>query len=82
MDTLFFQKRWFKPKRHKNGSEGKQKDKVRKGSSLLIGLFLKAYLQFLFTIGLFQSKRTWVDKQIKWCYNVFDKLKIPYKKWY
>ena len=65
-----------------DGLRVKQKDQVRKRSSLLIGLSLKIYLQFLFTIGLFQSKRTWVDKQIKWCYNVFDKLEIPYQKWY
>ena len=82
MGTLLFQQRWFKPKRHKNSSKSEQKDQVRKRSSLLVGLSLKIYLQFLLTIGLFQSKRTWVDKQIKWCYNVFDKLEIPYKKWY
>ncbi len=37
-------------------------------------LFWKIYLQFLFVIGAFQSKRTWIDKHILLCYDNLDKL--------
>ena len=32
------------------------------------------YLQFLFSIGMFQSKKTWIDKQITSCYNKLKDL--------
>jgi len=32
----------------------------------------KIYLQFLFLIGAFQSKRTWIDKHILLCYDKLD----------
>ena len=50
-------------------------------------LGIKIYLQFLFTIGAYMSRRSWVDKHIKVCYNRLDKLKSDYdastrKQWY
>ena len=38
------------------------------------------YLQFLFTIGAFLSKPTWVDKHIKVCYNRLDEINVDYDK--
>ena len=82
MGTLQFQIRWFKSQENYDRFKSKWKNSIQAGSYFLIGLVLKIYLQSLITIGLFESKKTWVDKQIKWCYNVFDKLEIPYKKYY
>ena len=48
----------------------------------LTGFVLKIYLQFLFLIGAYSGPIQWVDNQIKWCYNIFDKLEIPYQKYY
>ena len=47
----------------------------------LTGFILKIYLQILFLVGAYFGK-TWIDKQIKWCYNTFDNLEIPYQKYY
>ena len=45
------------------------------------------YLQFLFTIGAFLSRPTWVDKHIKVCYNRLDEINYDYdeptrNQWY
>ena len=32
-------------------------------------LAILSYLQFLHIIGMYQSKKTWIDKNILWCYN-------------
>ena len=42
-------------------------------------LFWKIYLQFLFLIGAFQSKRTWIDKHILLCYDKLDQIGSPYQ---
>jgi len=54
---------------------------VKKLINFLIGIILKIYLQILFFVGAYVGK-SWIDKQIKWCYNTFDNLKIPYQKYY
>ncbi len=82
MGTLFFQKGWFKSKKNNDSFKGKWKNPVQAGSYFLIGLFLKIYLQILFVIGAFSGRIKWVDTQIKWCYNIFDNLEIPYQKYY
>ena len=82
MGTLFFQKRWFKPSKNNDSSKNKEKDCIQRGSIILIGLFLKMYLQLLFLIGAFSGRIAWVDKQIKWCYNIFDNLEISYQKYW
>ena len=35
---------------------------------------LLCYLQVLFALGMFQSKKTWIDKQITSCYNKLKDL--------
>ena len=50
-------------------------------------LGIKCYLQFLFTIGAFISRRSWVDKHIKVCYNRLDEINSDYdeptrNQWY
>ena len=50
-------------------------------------LGIKFYLQFLFTIGDFLSRPTWVDKHIKVCYNRLDEINSDYdeptrNQWY
>jgi len=55
---------------------------VKKVRNFLIGIILKIYLQFLFLIGAFSGPIQGVDNQIKWCYNTFDNLEIPYQKYY
>ena len=82
MGTLQFQKRWFKSKENYDRFKSKWKNSIQAGSYFLIGLVLKIYLQFLFVCGAFSGRIEWVDKQIKWCYTVFDKLKISYQKYY
>ncbi len=82
MGTLQFQKRWFKSKEDYDRFKSKWKNSIQAGSYFLVGLVLKIYLQILFLVGAFQPRKTPIDKQIKWCYNVFDKLKIPYQKYY
>ena len=82
MGTLQFQKRWFKSKENYDRLKSKWKNSIQAGSYFLIGLVLKIYLQFLFVCGAFSGRIEWVVKQIKWCYNVFDKLEIPYQKYY
>ena len=44
------------------------------------GIGIKFYLQFLFTIGAFLSRQTWVDKHIKVCYNRLDSIESDYDK--
>ena len=41
---------------------------------------IKFYLQFLFTIGAFLSRRSWVDKHIIVCYNRLDEINSDYDK--
>jgi len=55
---------------------------VKKVRNFLIGIILKIYLQVLFLFGAYFSRIQWIDKQIKWCYNTFDNLEIPYQKYY
>ena len=48
---------------------------------------IKFYLQFLFTIGAFLSRPTWVDKHIIMCYNRLDEINSDYdestrNQWY
>ena len=82
MGTLQFQKRWFKSQENYDRFKSQGKDKIRAGSYFLIGLILKIYLQILFLVGAYQPRRSFIDKQIKWCYTIFDKLEIPYQKYY
>ena len=82
MGTLQFQKRWFKSKENYDRIKSKWKNSIQAGSTFLIGLVLKIYLQILFLVGAYQPRRSAIDKQIKWCYTVFDKLKISYQKYY
>ncbi len=82
MGTLQFQKRWFKSQENYDRFKSQGKDKIRAGSYFLIGLVLKIYLQILFLVGAYQPRRSSIDKQIKWCYTIFDKLEIPYQKYY
>ena len=82
MGTLQFQKRWFKSKEDYDRFKSKWKNSIQAGFNFLIGLVLKIYLQMLFLVGAFQPRKSGIDKQIKWCYTVFDKLKIPYQKYY
>ena len=82
MGTLQFQKRWFKSQEDYDRFKSQGKDKIRAGSYFLIGLILKIYLQILFLVGAYQPRRSSIDKQIKWCYTIFDKLEIPYQKYY
>ena len=82
MGTLQFQKRWFKSQEDYDRFKSQGKDKIRAGSYFLIGLVLKIYLQILFLVGAYQPRKSSIDNQIKWCYNVFDKLEIPYQKYY
>ncbi len=42
--------------------------------SALIKFFILGYLQFLYFLGMFQSKKTWIDKQIISCYNKLNEL--------
>ena len=42
-------------------------------------IIIKIYLQILFTLGAFKG-RSWVDKHIKVCYNMLDKLNSDYDK--
>ena len=35
-------------------------------------ILLLFYLQILYTIGAFQSKRTWIDGNILWCHKTLD----------
>ena len=51
------------------------------------GIGIKFYLQFLFTIGAFKSRRSWVDKHIIVCYNRLDEINSDYdeptrNQWY
>ena len=55
---------------------------MKKVKNFLIGITLKIYLQVLFLFGAYFTRIQWIDKQIKWCYNTFDNLKIPYQKYY
>ena len=82
MGTLKLQKRWFKSQENYDRFKSQGKDKIRAGSYFLIGLVLKIYLQILFLVGAYQPRRSSIDKQIKWCYTIFDKLAIPYQKYY
>ena len=41
---------------------------------------IKFYLQFLFTVGAFKSRRSWVDKHIIVCYNRLDEINSDYDK--
>ena len=82
MGTLQFQKRWFKSKEDYDRFKSKWKNSIQAGSYFLIGLVLKIYLQILFLVGAYQPRRSSIDKQIKWCYTIFDKLEIPYQKYY
>jgi hypothetical protein len=82
MGTLQFQKRWFKSQENYDRFKSQGKDKIRAGSYFLIGLVLKIYLQILFLVGAYQPRKSSIDKQIKWCYTIFDKLEIPYQKYY
>ena len=82
MGTLQFQKRWFKSKENYDRINSKWKNSIQAGFNFLVGFTLKIYLQFLFVCGAFSGRITWVDKQIKWCYNTFDNLEIPYQKYY
>ena len=82
MGTLQFQKRWFKSQENYDRFKSQGKDKIRAGSYFLIGLILKIYVQILFLVGAYQPRRSSIDKQIKWCYTIFDKLEIPYQKYY
>ena len=48
---------------------------------------IKLYLQFLFTVGAFRSRRSWVDKHIIVCYNRLDEINSDYdeptrNQWY
>jgi len=47
---------------------------MKKVWSALNKFVILCYLQFLFSIGMFQSKRTWIDKQITSCYNKLKDL--------
>ena len=82
MGTLQFQKRWFKSAEDYDRFKSKWKNSIQAGSYFLIGLVLKIYLQILFLVGAYQPRRSSIDKQIKWCYTIFDKLEIPYQKYY
>lgn len=82
MGTLQFQKRWFKSKENYDRFKSKWKNSIQAGFSFLIGLVLKIYLQFLFVAGAYSGRIKWVDNHVKWCYTVFEKLKIPYQKYY
>ena len=42
--------------------------------SALIKFSVLGYLQFLYFLGMFQSKKTWIDKQIISCYNKLNEL--------
>ena len=42
-------------------------------------LLWKIYLQILFLLGAFQSKRTWIDNHILLCYDKLDEMWSPYK---
>ena len=51
------------------------------------GIGIKFYLQFLFTVGAFRSRRSWVDKHIIVCYNRLDEINSDYdeptrNQWY
>ena len=82
MGTLQFQKGWFKPKENYDRIKSKWKNSIQAGFNFLVGIILKIYLQFLFVCGAFSGRIEWVDKQIKWCYNIFEELNIPYQKYY
>ena len=82
MGTLFIQKRWFKSPEDYDRFKSQGKDKIRAGSYFLIGLVLKIYLQILFLVNAYTTRIMLIDNQIKWCYNTFDKLEIPYQKYY
>ena len=87
MGALFSQKRWFKSWKNNDGDENKQKDCLQAGINFTIALLVKIYLQILFLIGAFRSRRSWVDKHIKLCYNRLDELESNYdystrKQWY
>ena len=43
-------------------------------------LGIKCYIQVLFTVGAFMSTRSWVDKNIKVCYNRLDEINSDYDK--
>ena len=43
-------------------------------------LGIKFYLQILFTVGAYMSKRSWVDKHIKVCYNRLDEINSDYDR--
>lgn len=42
-------------------------------------LLWKIYLQILFLLGAFQSKRTWIDSHILLCYDKLDEMGSPYQ---
>jgi len=37
-----------------------------------------SYLQILFLLGQFNTKKNWIDKQILLCYTRLDELKVDY----
>ena len=40
------------------------------------------YLQFLFVVGQFNTKKNWIDKHILICYNKLDELHVDYVKFH
>ena len=40
------------------------------------------YLQFLFVVGQFNTKKNWIDKHILICYNKLDELNVDYVKFH
>ena len=87
MGALFSQKRWFKSRKDYDRDEDKRKNRIQAWTRITLVLIVKIYLQFLFTIGAFIPRRSWVDNHIKMCYNRLDSLKSSYdyatrKQWY
>ena len=50
------------------------KSNMNKVWLVLIKYFILLYLQFLYLIGAFQHKKTWIDKHIIMCYNKLKQL--------
>ena len=79
MDTLFIQKKWPESKEDNYGISTKWKNSLQKRVRYLIEIYIKSYLQILFTMGAFMG-RSWVDKHIKVCYNKLDEINSDYDK--
>ena len=50
------------------------KSNMNKVWLVLIKYFTLLYLQFLYLIGAFQNKKTWIDNHIIMCYNKLKQL--------